>query len=288
MTENKKSPVCGEEIQQLRDDLMLADSLLRIENTIMILSGKGGVGKSAVAVNIAAALAASDQQVGLLDIDIHGPSVPTLLKLDGAVVSATSERGVVPIRYNDNLKVMSIEFVAKDQAEEPVIWRGPMKHRMIRQFIGEVHWGDLDFLIIDAPPGTGDEPLSICQMAPPRSQAVIVTTPQRVALKDVRKSIRFCKMLDMPVFGIIENMSGFVCPTCGTEHQLFKRGGGEELARETGFRFLGRIPFDPRMVTSSDEGKPFVLQYPGSPAERAFDQIIASILDLSKPKMKRH
>jgi ATP-binding protein involved in chromosome partitioning len=288
MTENKKSPVCGEEIQQLRDDLMLADSLLRIENTIMILSGKGGVGKSAVAVNIAAALAASDQQVGLLDIDIHGPSVPTLLKLEGAVVSAASERGVVPIRYNDNLKVMSIEFVARDQAEEPVIWRGPMKHRMIKQFIGEVHWGDLDFLIIDAPPGTGDEPLSICQMAPPRSQAVIVTTPQRVALKDVRKSVRFCKMLEMPVFGIIENMSGFICPTCGAEHQLFKSGGGEELARETGFRFLGRIPFDPRMVTSSDEGKPFVLQYPGSPAERAFDRIVASILTLSKPKMKRH
>lgn len=288
MTENKKRPASREEIDQLREDLMLADSLTRIENTIMILSGKGGVGKSTVAVNIAAALAASDQQVGLLDIDIHGPSVPTLLKLEGTFVSATSERGMVPIRYNDNLKVMSIEFVAREQAQEAVIWRGPMKHRMIKQFIAEVHWGDLDFLIIDAPPGTGDEPLSICQMAPPRSQAVIVTTPQRVALKDVRKSIRFCKVLEMPVFGIIENMSSFICPTCGAEHELFKSGGGEQLARETGFRFLGRIPFDPRMVAASDEGKPFVLEYPGSPAERSFDRIVASILALSRPKMKRH
>jgi ATP-binding protein involved in chromosome partitioning len=288
MTADKKRPTSKEDIQRLREDLMLADSLMRIENTIMILSGKGGVGKNAVAVNIAAALAASDQQVGLLDIDIHGPSVPTLLKLEGSFVFATSERGMVPIRYNDNLKVMSIEFVAREQAQEAVIWRGPMKHQMIKQFIGEVHWGDLDFLIIDAPPGTGDEPLSICQMAPPRSQAVIVTTPQRVALKDVRKSIRFCKMLEMPVFGIIENMSSFICPTCGTEHQLFKSGGGEQLARETGFRFLGRIPFDTRVVTSSDEGTPFVLQYPGSPAERAFDQIVSSILALSRPKMKKH
>ncbi len=288
MTESKRQQPTKEEIQQLREDLMLSDSLLRIENTIMILSGKGGVGKSAVAVNIAAALAASDQQVGLLDIDIHGPSVPTLLKLEGAAVSATSERGMIPVRYSDNLKVMSIEFVARDQAQEAVIWRGPMKHRMIRQFIGEVDWGDLDFLIIDAPPGTGDEPLSICQMAPPQSQAIIVTTPQRVALKDVRKSIRFCRMLEMPVFGIIENMSGFVCPDCGAEHQLFRSAGGEQLPRETGFRFLGRIPFDPRLVVSSDEGKPFVLQYPGSAAARAFDQIIASILPLSRPKMTKH
>ena len=234
------------------------------------------------------ALAGSDRQVGLLDIDIHGPSIPTLLKLEGSLVSARSERGPVPVRYNDNLKVMSIEFIMKEDSGEAIIWRGPMKHQMIRQFISEVHWGDLDFLIIDAPPGTGDEPLSICQMAPPRSQAIIVTTPQEVALKDVRKSIRFCKALGLPIFGIIENMSGFICPDCGAEHQLFKKGGGEQLAVETGFRFLGRIPFDPRLVTASDEGKPFVLEYPASPAARAFDSVIAPILALSPPKMKKH
>jgi ATP-binding protein involved in chromosome partitioning len=254
----------------------------------MVLSGKGGVGKSTVAVNLAAALAASDRQVGLLDIDIHGPSIPTLLKLEGSIVSGTSERGMIPVRYNDNLKVLSIEFVLADQADEAVIWRGPMKHRMIKQFIGEADWGNLDFLIVDAPPGTGDEPLSICQMAPPRSQAIIVTTPQKVAVKDVRKSIRFCKSLEMPIFGIVENMSGFVCPTCGAEHDLFKSGGGEKLARETGFRFLGRIPLDPRLVTASDDGKPFVLEYPTSPTTRAFDQIIDHILPLSPPKMKKH
>jgi ATP-binding protein involved in chromosome partitioning len=286
--QHKRPPLSKEEFQELREDLMLADSLTRIENTLMILSGKGGVGKSTVAVNLAAALAAADREVGLLDIDIHGPSVPTLLQLEGVSATQKSDRGLVPVRYNDNLKVMSIEFVVKDQAHEAVIWRGPMKHHMIRQFISEVDWGQLDFLIVDAPPGTGDEPLSICQMAPPRSQAIIVTTPQKVALKDVRKSIRFCKSLEMPIFGVIENMSGFVCPDCGARHDLFKSGGGEKLARETGFRFLGRIPIDPRLVVASDEGNPFVLEYPTSPTSSAFDEIIAPILALSPPRMKRH
>ncbi len=286
--QHKKPPLSKEEFQELREDLMLADSLTRIENTLMILSGKGGVGKSTVAVNLAVALAAADREVGLLDIDIHGPSVPTLLQLEGVSASQKSDRGLVPVRYNDRLKVMSIEFVVKDQVDEAVIWRGPMKHQMIKQFIAEVDWGQLDFLIVDAPPGTGDEPLSICQMAPPRSQAIIVTTPQKVALKDVKKSIRFCKSLEMPIFGVIENMSGFVCPDCGARHDLFKRGGGEKLARETGFRFLGRIPIDPRLVTASDEGKPFVLEYPTSPTSAAFDEIIAPILGLSPLRMKRH
>jgi Mrp family chromosome partitioning ATPase len=284
----KKSPLSKEELQELREDLMLADSLTRIQNTLMILSGKGGVGKSTVAVNLAAALAAADREVGLLDIDIHGPSIPTLLRLEGVSASQRSYKGVVPIQFNERLKVMSIEFVLQDQSQEAVIWRGPMKHQMIKQFIAEVDWGELDFLIVDAPPGTGDEPLSICQMAPPRSQAIIVTTPQKVALNDVKKSIRFCKTLEMPVFGIIENMSGFVCPDCGARHDLFKSGGGEKLARETGFRFLGKIPIDPRVVTASDEGIPFVLEYPTSPTSSAFDEIIDSILALSPPRMKRH
>jgi ATP-binding protein involved in chromosome partitioning len=286
--EKKTPPLSKEEIDDLRDDLILADSLMRIENTLMILSGKGGVGKSTVAVNLAAALSGQDLQVGLLDIDLHGPSVPTLLKLDRTKATGRNERGMVPVSFNDNLKVMSIEFIMGEDTDEAVIWRGPMKHGMIRKFISEVDWGNLDFLIVDAPPGTGDEPLSICQMAPPRSQAVIVTTPQQVALKDVKKSIRFCSALGMPVFGIIENMSGFVCPDCGATHDLFKTGGGERLARETGYRFLGRIPIDPRLVTCSDEGKPFVLEYPTSPAAQAFDGIIEPILKLSPPKMKKH
>ncbi len=189
-----------------------------------------------MAVNLAAALSGQDLQVGLLDIDLHGPSVPTLLQLDRAQASGRNERGMIPISFNDNLKVMSIEFVMGEDTDEAVIWRGPMKHGMIRKFISEVDWGNLDFLIVDAPPGTGDEPLSICQMAPPRSQAVIVTTPQQVALKDVKKSISFCRALGMPIFGIIENMSGFVCPDCGATHDLFKTGGGREACKGNGIQ----------------------------------------------------
>lgn len=288
MAEKKRKLISKEELEELREDLMLVDSLTRIEHTLMVLSGKGGVGKSTVAVNLAASLAAADREVGLLDIDIHGPSIPKLLKLEGRAIEGASEHGLAPLRYDDHLKVMSIEFLTREQSEDAVIWRGPMKHGIIRQFLGEADWGHLDFLIVDAPPGTGDEPLSICQMAPPNAQAVIVTTPQEVALKDVRKSIRFCKSLGMPVFGIIENMGGFVCPDCGAEHDLFKKGGGEKLARETGFRFLGRIPIDPRLVTACDDGKPFVLEYPTSSTSRAFDHIIAPILDMAPLKMKRH
>lgn len=288
MTEKRKPPLTKEQIEELREDLKLADTLTRIENTLLVLSGKGGVGKSTVAVNLAAALADSDMQVGLLDIDIHGPSVPTLLKLEGAEVNQGLGMGLEPIKVSKNLKVMSIEFVLRENKDEAVIWRGPMKHRMIHEFLSEVDWGNLDFLIVDAPPGTGDEPLSICQMAPPRSQAVIVTTPQKVAIRDVRKSINFCKSLGMPIFGIIENMSGFVCPSCGATHSLFKAGGGESLARETGYRFLGSVPIDPQIVTASDDGKPFVTEFPTSPTSRAFEKIIAPILALSSPRLKKH
>ncbi|MGO8820637.1 MAG: P-loop NTPase [Desulfomonilaceae bacterium] len=288
MTEKKKPPLTKEQIEELREDLKLADTLTRIDNTLLILSGKGGVGKSTVAVNLAAALAASDKEVGLLDIDIHGPSVPTMLRLEGAEVGHGIGMGLEPIRIAKNFKVMSMEFVIHDNKDQAVIWRGPMKHRMIHEFLSEVDWGDLDFLIVDAPPGTGDEPLSICQMAPPKSQAIIVTTPQKVAIRDVRKSINFCKSLGMPIFGIIENMSGYVCPTCGSNHPLFKTGGGEQLARETGFRFLGSIPIDPRVVASSDDGKPFVTEYPTSPTTKAFEQIISPILALSSPRLKKH
>ncbi len=288
MTEKRKPPLTKEQIEELREDLKLADTLTRIENTLLVLSGKGGVGKSTVAVNLAAALAASDMEVGLLDIDIHGPSVPTLLKLEGAEVKHGLGGGLEPIKVSKNLKVMSMEFVMRENKDQAVIWRGPMKHRMIHEFLSEVDWGNLDFLIVDAPPGTGDEPLSICQMAPPRSQALIVTTPQKVAIRDVRKSINFCKSLEMPIFGIIENMSGFVCPSCGVTHQLFKTGGGENLARETGYRFLGSIPIDPQIVSSSDDGKPFVTEFPTSPSSRAFEQIIGPILSLSTPRLKKH
>jgi ATP-binding protein involved in chromosome partitioning len=286
--EPKKPPLSKEELEDLREELMLADSILRIQNVLMVLSGKGGVGKSAVAVNLAATLAAADREVGLLDIDIQGPSVPTMLNLEGASAYGGDAKGLTPVPYSERLKVMSIDFVAGEERNQALVWRSPMKHRLMTEFISEVEWGPLDYLVIDAPPGTGDEPLSICQMAPPHTKAILVTTPQELALKDVRKSIQFCKLLGVPVFGIIENMSGFVCPSCGAEHDLFKRGGGESLARETGFRFLGRIPIDPRMVTISDEGKPYVLEYPDSLIARAFDEIAAPILELAPLRMKKH
>ncbi len=240
MLEKKKAPLTKEQIEELREDLKLADTLTRIDNTLLVLSGKGGVGKSTVAVNLAAALAAADKEVGLLDIDFHGPSVPTLLGLEGAEVEQGTGRGLEPIKIAKNLKVMSIEFIIRENKDQAVIWRGPMKHRMIHEFLSEVDWGNLDFLIVDAPPGTGDEPLSICQMAPPRSQAIIVTTPQRVAIRDVRKSINFCKSLGMPIFGIIENMSGFVCPTCGDQSPVVQNWGWREPGQGNGIPFSGR------------------------------------------------
>lgn len=289
MTEKKKKPpLSKEEIEELREELKLTDTLTRIENTIVVLSGKGGVGKSSVAVNLAAGLAANDRQVGLLDIDIHGPSIPTLLGLEGKGLPPATGAGMSPIEYSETLKVMSVEFIAGERAGEAVIWRGPMKHRVIQQFLSEVDWGQLDFLVVDAPPGTGDEPLSVCQLAPPRAKAVIVTTPQDLSVKDVRKSIRFCAAVNMPVFGIVENMSGFVCPDCGARHDLFKSGGGQRLAAELGIRFLGKIPIDPRLVGASDAGKPFVTEYPASPAVQAFDRIIREVLNLSAPRMKKH
>ncbi len=200
------------------------------------------MGKSTVAVNLAAALAASDRNVGLLDIDIHGPKHPHPSEAGGRFFAWPVGEGMLPITYNEKLKVMSIEFVMGDQTNEAVIWRGPMKHAMIRKFISEVDWGELDFLVVDAPPGTGDEPLSICQMAPPRSMAIIVTTPQQVALKDVRKSIRFCRTLEMPIFGIIENMSGFVCLIVGLSTSCSRAVAAKDWREKLAFDSSAAFP----------------------------------------------
>ena len=248
-----------------------------IAHKIMVLSGKGGVGKSTVAGNLAVSLAAAGRRTGLLDIDIHGPSIPKLLGLEGALLPGPAE-ALLPVSFNENLKVMSIGFLLPDD-REAVIWRGPMKHKLISQFLAQVEWGELDYLVVDAPPGTGDEPLSIAQLVHGADGAVVVTTPQEVALTDVRKCISFCHRVGLPVIGVIENMSGFVCPQCGGRFAIFKEGGGEALAREMGVPFLGKIPVDPRIVEAGDAGRPDLDQQAGGEAARAFRRVVERILE---------
>jgi len=259
----------------------LTAKLCRIKHKFLVLSGKGGVGKSTVAVNLAVSLAATDCRVGLLDIDIHGPSVPKMLRLEDASIQV-EDQSMAPVEVG-GLRVMSIGFLLR-QRDDAVIWRGPLKMRAIKQFIKDVDWGPLDYLIVDSPPGTGDEPLSICQLIEDADGAVIVTTPQDVAISDVRKCITFCRQLKMPVLGVIENMSGFVCPHCGLRTDIFKSGGGERMASEMGVVFLGCIPMDTTVVESGDAGQPFVDHRADTPGARAFEQITEALRDRLQKK----
>ncbi len=252
----------------------------QIKHKILVLSGKGGVGKSTVAANLAVSLSLAGKSVGLLDIDIHGPSIPKILNLEDRKLAAVGSY-LMPIPLSANLIVMSIGFMLEDK-DNPVIWRGPMKYQMIKQFLKDVEWGQLDYLIIDSPPGTGDEPLSIIQFLENPDGAIIVTTPQQVALADVRKGISFCRSLSLPVIGVIENMSGFVCPKCGETTNIFKTGGGENMAKEMNVPFLGKIPIDPQIVNACDSGQPYIQQYGGSLAAKAFDKAVEPILQLDK------
>jgi Mrp family chromosome partitioning ATPase len=251
-------------------DEQARQSLTRIKQKFIIMSGKGGVGKTSVSVNLAIALAGMGHQVGLLDVDLHGPDIPHMLGISG-MLKADDTQKMVPIAYSDHLKIISMESLMPNR-DEAVIWRGPVKHGAIRQFIGDVSWGDLDYLIIDCPPGTGDEPLTVAQLIPD-AKAVIVTTPQEVALADIRKSISFCQNVRMEIFGIIENMSGFTCPHCHKVVDLFGEGGGEKTAQNYDIPFLGKIAFDPEMVRCSDNGMAFQQQFTQSPITAAFKKI---------------
>jgi ATP-binding protein involved in chromosome partitioning len=259
----------------------------QVKHRILVLSGKGGVGKSTVACYLALSLARAGRRVGLLDVDIHGPSIPKMLGLEGQMVEVTPKT-MVPISFGKNVKVMSMGFLLPSD-QDAVIWRGPLKMGAIKQFLRDVEWGPLDYLVIDSPPGTGDEPLSVCQLIPARREgttlldgALIVTTPQELSLVDVRKSINFCRKLQMPVVGVIENMSGFVCPKCGHETQIFKSGGGERMAREMGVPFLGRIPIEAGVVDASDAGESYLAAYPDSPTAAAFNRAIQPILNMER------
>ena len=223
-----------------------------MKHKFMVISGKGGVGKSTVATNLATTLANEGYEVGLMDADIHGPNIPKMLGIEDERPGA-SAKGLLPITTIHNLKVMSIAFFLQSK-DDAVIWRGPLKHGAIKQFLGDVYWGDLDYLIIDLPPGTGDEALSVAHLLKNVDGAIVVTTPQEVALLDSRKAVTFTRQLKLPLVGIVENMSGFNCPHCHTPIDLFKKGGGERASREMLVPFLGRIPIDPEMVSCGDSG----------------------------------
>ncbi len=238
--------------QDYQDRQALAQRMCRIRHKLFVLSGKGGVGKSSVAAGLAVALAERGQRVGLLDIDLHGPSVPRLMGV--ADERATTDgASIIPVKSPEGVSVMSVGFMLQGK-DDAVIWRGPLKYSVIKQFLKDVDWGDLDYLIIDSPPGTGDEPLSVAQLIEDADGALIVTTPQAVAVSDVRKSIDFSRRVGLPVLGVIENMSGFVCPECGKRSDVFGSGGGEAMAADMGVPFLGRIPVDPALVISGDAG----------------------------------
>jgi Mrp family chromosome partitioning ATPase len=260
------------------DRQKLESKLCRIRHKIVVLSGKGGVGKSTVAVNLAVALMMSSRRVGLLDVDIHGPSIPTMLGLEHHTVGG-SDGEIAPADV-DGLKVISIGLFLPSP-DDAIIWRGPLKMSAIKQFLKDVAWGDLDFLVIDSPPGTGDEPLSVCQLIGRLDGAVIVTTPQRVAAVDVRKSITFCRQLKVPVLGVVENMNGFACPKCGEVTSIFRSGGGRHIAKDMGVPFLGSIPLDPQIGEACDSGQAFVRRYAASPTAVLMRTIIQPIAALT-------
>ncbi len=278
----RKKDESPEEFEERRK---LQSRLCRIRHKIVVLSGKGGVGKSTVAVNIATALMMAGKRVGLLDVDIHGPSIPTMLGLEGRKPDGNKD-GMFPIDL-DGLKVMSLGFLL-ESPDDAVIWRGPLKMGVIKQFLRDVVWGDLDYLIIDSPPGTGDEPLSVCQLIGALDGAVVVTTPQKVAAVDVRKSITFCRRMHLPVLGVVENMSGFVCPKCGEVTQILRSGGGRRMAEDMGVRFLGAIPMDPSIAEACDNGQAFVRQYASSPTAVIMQEIIHPIIELSANDSKEY
>ena len=259
-----------------QQDEMLKERLSKIKNTIVVLSGKGGVGKSTIATNIAMSLALKGFKTGLLDVDIHGPSIPTLLGLEKERAQGEGEL-VYPIEYSEGLKVVSVGFMIEDPTN-PIVWRGPMKMKFIKQMISDVTWGELDYLIVDCPPGTGDEPLSIIQTLNNVTGAIIVTTPQKLAVVDVKKSINFCKQLETPILGVIENMSGFICPKCGERVEIFKSGGGETMAKEMDVPFLGKIPLEADIVEAGDSGKPYIYFYSETETGKIMEKIIGEII----------
>ena len=263
--------------ETIQEETKLQDTLRNIKHVIIVMSGKGGVGKSTVSSNLAAALSMKGYQTGIMDIDITGPNIPKMFGVEDEQLTVNDQRQLVPVTVPPSLKIMSMAFLLPEK-DAPVMWRGPVKMGAIKQFIEDVCWGDLDYLVVDMPPGTGDEALSIVQLIPKADGMVIVTTPQDVALLDSRKSLVFGAETHIPIIGIVENMSGFVCPHCGEVTNIFKSGGGEATAKEMNVQFLGRVPIEPGIVEAGDSGLPVVLKYPESASAKAFEGIIDRIV----------
>lgn len=268
-----------------QQDARISSTLSRIKYKLFVMSGKGGVGKSSITVNLAAALARKGHKVGILDVDLHGPSVPRMLGLSGNL-EGNAQGEVSPKACGENLYVVSMESLLKDP-DQAVLWRGPMKTSAIRQFIGEIQWGELDYLVIDSPPGTGDEHMTVLRTIPD-ALCVVVTTPQEVSLADVRKAINFLQYAQANILGIVENMSGLICPHCSKEIALFKKGGGEELAKKYGIEFLGAVPLDPITVVAGDVGKPVVLMDEPSPVKDALMALADTIDNAAQSSLEAH
>jgi ATP-binding protein involved in chromosome partitioning len=275
---SKRSDCTDPRKERWEEQQRLKQKMSKIKHKIAVISGKGGVGKSTVTVNLAMAFAMQGHanRVGILDADIHGPSVPKMLGLRGQRLQALAAGIIFPVTGPLGIKVVSMDFLLPSD-DSPVIWRGPLKMRAIQQFLSDITWGELDFLFIDLPPGTGDEPLSIMQLIPDMDGVVIVTIPSEVSQIVVKKAVTFARQLGVPVIGIVENMSGFVCPKCGAEVNIFKTGGGRKIAEDLDIPFLGSIPIDPEICADSDDGKPFIVGHPESPASKAFMDIVKKI-----------
>ena len=265
-------------------DQKLKRNMNRVKHKIAVISGKGGVGKSTVAANLAVAFALHGykDRVGILDVDIHGPCVPKLLGVKGKKVQI-SPLGALPVTSPEGIKVVSMDFLIQKQ-ETPIIWRGPLKMQVIRQFLSDFMWGELDFLFIDAPPGTGDEPLSVMQLIPEMDGTIIVTIPSEVSEDVVKKAVIFSRQMKIPVIGIIENMSGFICPKCGETFNILGAGGGKHIAEELNVPFLGQIPLDSQICEDADKGISFLKEHADSAAAKAFQEIVRKVEEFLKNK----
>jgi len=276
---------CGFNTQQDKQaiqDAQIKDRLSHIKNKILVMSGKGGVGKSSVAAYLSVCLANKGLKIGLMDVDLHGPSIPRMLGLNGTLKPSFHPGKALPVNLMPNLDVISIETLMGENKDAATIWRGPIKIGVIRQFISDIEWPDLDYLIIDSPPGTGDEPLTIAQTIKD-ARALIVTTPQEVSLADVRKSINFCHQVGMFILGLVENMSGFICPHCGESIDIFKSNGGQLMATKENINLLASLPIEPDVVRQGDEGGLAFMNQNETAFTREFEKLAEHVVSLCKP-----
>ncbi len=278
MTEG--NPSCGfdsQKDQHSLQDAEIKEKLKHIKNKILVMSGKGGVGKSSVAAYLSVVLAKKGFKIGLMDVDLHGPSIPRLLGLKGSIQPSEKAGKAMPVNFLPNMQVISIESLMGENTDAATIWRGPLKIGVIRQFISDIEWSDLDYLVIDSPPGTGDEPLTVAQTIPD-AKALIVTTPQEISLADVRKSINFCRQVNMEIIGLVENMSGLTCPHCGKNIDLFKANGGQSVANKESLRLLASLPVEPEVVKQGDAGRLQALENDQLPYTREFNRMVEQIV----------